>query len=138
MTIRFWAVALAAAALLMPACGSTANVTGAGTGSVTVTDLQIGTGAIAVTGDTLTVHYVGSFDNGTTFDSSYGGAPFTFQLGAGRVIAGWDMGLPGMRVGGKRRLVIPSGLAYGSQGNGPIPPNATLHFDVELLAIAGK
>lgn len=105
---------------------------------LTTQDLTLGTGATAVTGDTLTVHYVGSLQSGTVFQSSYGGPPYTFRLGAGQVIAGWDQGIPGMKVGGKRRLVIPPSLAYGSQGNPPIPPNATLQFDVELVSIAGK
>jgi FKBP-type peptidyl-prolyl cis-trans isomerase FkpA len=101
-------------------------------------DLVLGTGATAVAGDVLTVHYIGSLQNGTVFESSYGRQPYTFQLGARQVIAGWDQGIPGMRVGGKRRLVIPPSLAYGSQGQGPIPANATLQFDVELVSIAGK
>jgi FKBP-type peptidyl-prolyl cis-trans isomerase len=101
-------------------------------------DLTIGTGATAAVGDTLTVHYIGSLQSGTVFESSYGNQPYTFRLGAGQVIAGWDQGIPGMKVGGKRRLVIPPSLAYGSRGQGPIPPNATIQFDVELLAIAGK
>jgi FKBP-type peptidyl-prolyl cis-trans isomerase len=101
-------------------------------------DLLVGDGAPAVAGDTLTVHYIGTFDNGQAFDDSYArGAPFTFRLGAGMVIQGWDQGLVGMRVGGKRRLTIPPALAYGSQGGQGIPPNATLHFDIELIANAG-
>jgi FKBP-type peptidyl-prolyl cis-trans isomerase len=101
-------------------------------------DLVLGTGATAVAGDVLTVHYIGSLQNGNVFESSYGRQPYTFQLGARQVIAGWDQGIPGMRVGGKRRLVIPPSLAYGSQGQGPIPANATIQFDVELVSIAGK
>src|SRR5205085_7956961 len=99
----------------------------------------VGTGATAAAGDTLSVNYVGTLDNGTKFDSSYDrGVPFAFRLGAGQVIPGWDQGIPGMRVGGKRRLVIPPSLGYGASGVPPaIPPNAILHFDVELLAIAG-
>ncbi|HYN02719.1 MAG TPA: FKBP-type peptidyl-prolyl cis-trans isomerase, partial [Vicinamibacteria bacterium] len=104
-----------------------------------VEDLVVGTGATAVSGDTLTVHYVGTLTNGTKFDSSYDrGTPYVFQVGAGRVIAGWDQGVPGMKVGGKRRLTIPPALAYGSRGQGVIPPNATLLFDVDLVSIAGK
>lgn len=82
------------------------------------------------------MHYVGRLQNGTVFDSSRAtNQPFTFRLGAGAVIAGWDRGVPGMRIGGTRRLTIPPSLAYGSQGSGPIPPNATLTFDIELLGI---
>jgi len=99
----------------------------------------VGTGATAVSGDTVTVNYIGTLTDGTKFDSSYDrGQPYTFRLGAGAVIQGWDMGVPGMKVGGKRRLTIPPSLAYGSQGNGPIPPNATLKFDIDLVSIQGK
>jgi FKBP-type peptidyl-prolyl cis-trans isomerase len=102
-------------------------------------DLVTGTGATAASGDTVTVHYVGTFTNGQKFDSSYDrNQPFVFRVGAGQVIAGWDQGVPGMRVGGKRRLTIPPDLAYGSRGQGPIPPNSTLVFEIELLSIAGK
>jgi FKBP-type peptidyl-prolyl cis-trans isomerase len=101
-------------------------------------DVQVGEGVPAVSGDTLTVNYIGRLDDGRIFDSSYDrNQPFTFRLGAGAVIRGWDQGLVGMRVGGLRRLTIPPALAYGSQGSGPIPPNATLHFDIELVANAG-
>jgi FKBP-type peptidyl-prolyl cis-trans isomerase len=86
------------------------------------------------------VNYVGTLQNGQKFDSSYDrGTPFSFRLGVGAVIAGWDQGIPGMKVGGKRRLTIPPSLAYGSQGRPPtIPANATLIFEVELISIAGK
>jgi peptidylprolyl isomerase len=101
-------------------------------------DLVVGSGAPAVAGDTLTVHYIGTLEGGQVFDDSYArGEPYTFRLGAGAVIQGWDLGLVGIRVGGKRRLIIPPELAYGSQGRPPIPPNATLHFDIELVANAG-
>jgi len=101
-----------------------------------IEDLVVGTGAEAKAGDTVTVHYTGTLDDGTKFDSSYDhGKPFTFTIG-GRVIDGWNQGIPGMKVGGKRRLIIPSGLGYGPAGSPPvIPPNATLHFDVELLDV---
>jgi FKBP-type peptidyl-prolyl cis-trans isomerase len=82
---------------------------------------------------------VGTLTNGQRFDSSYDrGQPFTFRLGARQVIAGWEQGIPGMRVGGKRRLTIPPSLAYGSQANGPIPANSTLIFEVDLVGIAGR
>jgi FKBP-type peptidyl-prolyl cis-trans isomerase len=108
--------------------------------SLTIEDLVVGTGATAALGDTLTVNYTGTLLNGTKFDSSYdpGRTPYTFRLGAGAVIAGWDMGLAGMKVGGKRRLTIPPSLAYGNQANGPIPANSTLRFEVDLVSIAGK
>ena len=119
-------------------CGS-GQETPTGPSSLTVEDLVVGTGATAAAGDTVTVHYVGTLLNGTKFDSSYdAGRPFTFKIGAGQVIAGWDQGVPGMKVGGKRRLTIPPSLGYGNQANGPIPPNSTLRFDIELLSIAGK
>ena len=105
-------------------------------------DLRQGTGAEATTGQTLTVHYTGWFYNASTtdskgpqFDSSVGGTPFSFTLGAGEVISGWDSGVVGMRVGGLRRLVIPPSLGYGSTRRGEIPPNATLLFEIELIEV---
>jgi FKBP-type peptidyl-prolyl cis-trans isomerase len=102
-----------------------------------ITDLTVGTGTLAVAGDTVGVLYSGSLDDGTVFDASskHGNVPFSFMLGAGRVIQGWDLGVAGMKVGGKRELVIPPELGYGASGMGPIPPNATLHFTVELLSV---
>ena len=124
------------ATVILPACGSD-NPTGPT--SLGIEDIVVGTGASAAAGDTITVNYVGTLTNGQKFDSSYDrGTPFTFRLGAGAVIAGWDQGLVGMRVGGKRRLTIPPNLAYGSQQVGPIPANSTLIFEVELVSIAGK
>lgn len=100
-----------------------------------VTELQAGH-AGAQNGDILLVHYVGTLDNGTKFDSSYdNGQPIRFTLGQGNVIKGWDMGLLGMVVGEKRRLVIPPALGYGDKEHGPIPANSTLHFDVELIGL---
>jgi FKBP-type peptidyl-prolyl cis-trans isomerase len=100
-------------------------------------DQTIGTGELAVAGKMATVHYTGWLENGNKFDSSVDrGQPFSFPLGAGRVIKGWDEGVQGMKVGGKRKLTIPANLGYGSRGaGGVIPPNATLIFDVELLGV---
>lgn len=103
-----------------------------------VEDLKQGDGAEAKTGDELTVQYVGvDFDSGEEFDSSYdSGQPFTFKLGSGNVIPGWDQGLEGMKVGGQRQLVIPPDLAYGPQGQPPdIAPNATLVFVIDLVDV---
>ncbi len=100
-----------------------------------VQDLVVGTGAEAVVGRTVGVTYSGYLINGSRFDSNVGRAPFSFVLGVQQVIAGWDQGVVGMKVGGKRRLVIGSALGYGRQGSGPIPPNATLVFDVEVLSV---
>ena len=101
-------------------------------------DLVVGKGAEAVSGKEITVNYTGTLTDGTKFDSSLneGRTPFTFVLGEGSVIPGWDQGLVGMKVGGKRKLTIPSSLAYGPDGSPPvIPPNATLIFEVELLEV---
>jgi FKBP-type peptidyl-prolyl cis-trans isomerase len=100
-------------------------------------ELVMGAGATAVAGKSVTVHYTGWLENGNKFDSSVDrGQPFSFPLGAGRVIKGWDEGVQGMKVGGKRRLTIPANLGYGARGAGSvIPPNATLIFDVELLGV---
>ncbi len=101
------------------------------------TDVIVGSGPEAVPGQMVTVNYVGALPDGTVFDASANhGQPFTFQLGAGQVIRGWDEGVAGMKVGGKRRLVIPPDMAYGAQAvGGVIPANATLLFEVELLAV---
>ena len=102
-----------------------------------ITDTILGSGAEAKAGDTVTVHYVGALPDGTVFDASTNrGQPFSFQLGAGQVIRGWDEGVAGMKVGGKRRLVIPPDMAYGAQAvGGVIPANETLLFEVELLGV---
>ena len=105
-------------------------------------DATVGTGAEARTGSHVTVNYTGWLylpdapdHHGEKFDSSIGRKPFTFRLGSGMVIPGWDQGVDGMKVGGKRTLVIPAALGYGAEGAGPIPPNANLIFDVELLDV---
>ena len=134
-------------ASMLSACG---GGNGSGSASATsgptalqTTDTVIGTGATAVAGNTLTVNYTGwlydasaAQNHGKQFDSSIGKAPFSFKLGAGQVIAGWDQGMVGMKVGGKRTLLIPSAMGYGSSGaGGVIPPNTALVFDVELISI---
>ena len=100
-------------------------------------ETQAGSGAQATAGKTITVHYTGKLTNGKVFDSSYSrGEPIVFPLGAGHVIKGWDEGIALMKVGGKAQLTIPPQLAYGERGaSGVIPPNATLIFDVELVAV---
>lgn len=98
-------------------------------------DERVGTGATAEVGKRVTVNYTGRFTDGRVFDTSVGKEPFTFTLGAGAVIAGWDQGLQGMQVGGKRLLIIPPSLGYGAMDYGPIPGNSTLIFEVELLSV---
>jgi FKBP-type peptidyl-prolyl cis-trans isomerase FkpA len=139
--LRIVAVALAAA---LAACEDTPPPSAPSPNNPLFTqrDLRVGTGVDAESGKTITVHYTGwLFDEsrpdqkGLQFETSVGRDPFTFVLGAGQVIAGWDQGLVGMKVGGIRRLVIPSSLAYGGFRNGPIPPYATLVFEIELIDI---
>jgi len=99
-------------------------------------DLAVGSGREAKKGDVVEVHYTGWLTDGKQFDSSKGGEPFSFDLGAGQVIKGWDQGVAGMKVGGKRKLTIPPELAYGDRGfPGAIPPRSTLVFEVELLDV---
>jgi FKBP-type peptidyl-prolyl cis-trans isomerase len=106
-------------------------------GGTQIEDIQAGTGIEAQAGQSVTVHYTGwlyvNDGPGKKFDSSQGGNPFTFRLGAGEVIRGWDDGLVGMKVGGVRTLIIPPEAGYGADGDGPIPPNSWLLFEVELL-----
>lgn len=123
------------AALLSVFCLSAASAA-----ELQIRDLAKGTGDEANVGETVTVHYTGWLMDGTKFDSSLDrDQPFSFTLGEGRVIPGWEQGVEGMKVGGKRELIIPPELGYGAQGaGGVIPPNATLKFDVELLGVKGK
>ena len=144
MRFRVRALACGAAlfaSMLAAACGDspTAPVNNA---AYEQTDLFLGTGADAVTGRTVSVNYTGWFydadatsNKGVQFDSSAARGPFTFTLGAGQVIQGWEQGIAGMKVGGLRRLVVPPSLGYGSTRYGPIPPNATLLFEIELLSV---
>ena len=141
------AATIFALSALLSACGDSgdSSVTPASTGPTTlqITDTTIGTGATAAAGNAVTVNYTGwlysasaAGFHGTQFDTSVGKTPFKFNLGAGQVIAGWDQGVTGMKVGGTRTLVIPSSLGYGNAGaGGVIPPNAALVFTVELLAV---
>jgi len=118
--------------------GDSSKKSAAAAGGLVVDDVKPGEGAIATKGKTVSVHYTGRLTDGTKFDSSYDrGQPIDFPLGGGVVIKGWDQGIEGMKVGGKRKLTIPPDLAYGARGTpgGPIPPNATLVFDVELVGV---
>lgn len=133
-----WALALAAAAAgCDPSPSSPSPAV-----PFTQIDLRVGVGAEAATGSVLTVQYTGwlydaslASSKGLVFDSSLGSPPFEFTLGAGQVIEGWEQGLVGMKVGGLRQLIIPPSLGYGESRNGVIPPNATLLFEVELIAV---
>jgi len=102
-----------------------------------IDDLKVGTGPEVKSGDTVTIHYLGTLENGIKFDSSYDRSqPFETQIGVGQVIEGWDKGVPGMKIGGKRKLTIPYSMAYGDQGAGSaIPPKSNLIFEVELVGI---
>jgi FKBP-type peptidyl-prolyl cis-trans isomerase len=137
------AAAQAPAATPAESTGATMSGTPAGAAAEVTTpsglkyqDLVLGDGTVAESGKRVSVHYTGWLTDNTKFDSSVDrGQPFDFVLGQGQVIRGWDEGVKGMRVHGKRRLTIPSDLGYGPRGQGPIPPNATLIFEVELLDV---
>lgn len=148
MVLRFIAV-LVVAMVAVTACGSDPEGSGSSDegdcvegesvtteSGLVIEDLECGDGDEARRGMTAVVHYQGTFDNGEQFDSSYDrDEPFPFTLGSGMVIPGWDEGIVGMREGGVRKLTIPPDLAYGESGQGEIPPNATLIFEVELLEV---
>jgi FKBP-type peptidyl-prolyl cis-trans isomerase FkpA len=106
-----------------------------GNTGLVVQDEVIGTGLEAVSGSLVSVSYTGKLQNGTVFETSVGKAPIQFQLGQGYVIPGWELGIVGMKVGGKRLLIIPPDMAYGDKVNGPIPANSTLIFEVELVGV---
>jgi FKBP-type peptidyl-prolyl cis-trans isomerase len=114
------------------------NLTNSPMNELKIKDDVVGTGAAVQNGNTVSVLYTGSLDNGTVFDASskHGNQPFSFTVGAGQVIQGWDLGLVGMKVGGTRELTIPPTLGYGSQSVSTIPPNSTLHFTIQLLSVS--
>lgn len=120
-----------------PNSQSLEKTTPTSTEKITIEDLTPGEGPEVKSGDTVRIHYTGTLVNGTKFDSSYdhGSEPFETQIGVGRVIKGWDEGVVGMKVGGKRKLIIPPSLGYGAQDMGTIPPNSTLIFELELVEI---
>jgi FKBP-type peptidyl-prolyl cis-trans isomerase len=119
-----------------PGKASSSSSSAPTTSTLEITELKVGDGRELKKGDEATFHYIGTLENGTEFDSSVRrDVPFTVVIGAGKVIKGWDEGLPGMKVGGKRKLHIPYGAAYGDQGNAKIPPKSNLNFEVELLSI---
>jgi FKBP-type peptidyl-prolyl cis-trans isomerase len=142
--MRALALALLAAAMAVSACSknqdggpaTSQGPAGPQGGSLQIEDVKIGDGAVATKGKAVSVHYTGTLTDGKKFDSSLDrGQPIVFRLGGGLVIPGWEQGIEGMRVGGKRKLTIPPALAYGAQGKGPVPPNATLIFEVELVSV---
>ncbi|MCX5754741.1 MAG: FKBP-type peptidyl-prolyl cis-trans isomerase [Gemmatimonadetes bacterium] len=133
---------MATAPAVDPAAATYAAALGVNLASMTKTasglyyqDVPPGTGTAAVSGNHVTVHYTGYLTNGSTFDTSIGKTPFGFTLGQGAVIAGWDEGVVGMKIGGTRKLVIPAALAYGAGSVGSIPANSILVFNVQLISI---
>lgn len=136
-----YALSIVAALFVLSGCGKNPLDPGPPL-TVDAVEVREGTGAVATTGRVVLVDYTGWLHDparpegkGTQFETSIGGSPFPFLLGFGQVISGWDIGVSGMRVGGLRRLTIPPELAYGASGRGPIPPSATLVFEIELLAV---
>jgi len=144
---RAWPVAVRAvtAAIVIVAAACTSPTSPTVKAAFTITDVRVGTGATAAVGQTLLVQYTGwlyddtkSDKKGAKFDGSTPDQPFVFRLGVAQVIQGWDEGIPGMKVGGLRQLIVPSEMAYGREGAGSsIPPNATLVFEIELLSVVG-
>ena len=137
---RYALLVLLAALVAGVGCGKKAPTEPDDNLSVLLSDLTVGSGTTATAGRYVTVNYTGWLQDttktdgkGTQFDAST--TPYSFFLGFGQVIPGWDLGVPGMKVGGKRRLIVPPGLAYGSTTNGPIPGGSTLIFDIELVSV---
>jgi FKBP-type peptidyl-prolyl cis-trans isomerase FkpA len=144
MPLRSLVPFLCVALFLTAGCGgSPTSASATASAPYSQVDLTVGTGRVAANGNKVTAHYTlwlysatAADNKGSQIQSSVGGSPFTFTLGTGQVIKGWDQGIVGMAVGGKRRLVLPPSLAYGSQGSPPsIPANATLVFDIEIVTI---
>jgi FKBP-type peptidyl-prolyl cis-trans isomerase FkpA len=140
MRLRRLSILVVSALVLSVGCGS--SITAPSSAPYSQTELHIGSGTEATSGTVVTVNYTGwlydrtkTDGKGIQFDSSANAGPFSFALGFGQVIAGWDRGVPGMKIGGIRRLVVPPSLAYGSARYGPIPPDATLVFDIELVDV---
>jgi len=129
-----WQIPAMAVLLLIAGCSKEEKVMD---GELIIEDITVGEGAEAVRHSIVTVNYTGWLEDGTKFDSSLnpGREPFRFTVGAGQVIQGWDQGIPGMKVGGKRKLTIPPSMGYGNQDKGVIPPNSVLIFEVDLLAV---
>lgn len=139
---RLCAVLMLAMASQAMAAGPTDPIAASAVEPLVKTDTKLGTGAEASFGATVSVNYTGWLykplardQHGAMFDTSVGRMPFEFRIGAGQVIKGWEQGVPGMKVGGKRTLIIPAYLGYGGRGSGNIPPGATLIFDIELLDV---
>jgi|TARA_B110000914_G_C15487672_1_gene458912 FKBP-type peptidyl-prolyl cis-trans isomerase FkpA len=129
-----WQIPVMSILLLITGCSKDEAIVN---GELIIEDLAVGEGAEAEKNSIVTVNYTGSLTDGTKFDSSLnpGRTPFRFTIGAGQVISGWDEGVPGMKVGGKRKLTIPPNMGYGNQDMGVIPPNSTLIFEIDLLIV---
>jgi FKBP-type peptidyl-prolyl cis-trans isomerase len=121
--------------LLLAACNRSGAPKSWNSSGVQIEDLKVGDGPLATKGKVVRVDYAGYLPDGTRFDTTSGRAPLQFQLGEGTVLKGWDLGVDGMRVGGRRKLTVPPRLAFGDRAVGPIKPNSTLVFDVQLVAV---